>query len=102
MLVSLSLRLRKADEKIAGLTFLNASGKVARLLVDFIPELGKRENENALINLPFSRQELSEMSGVSRETLTRVLNKFQDKGFIKIKGQKIVILNEKKLIEAVN
>lgn len=99
MLSSLSVRLRKTNDKIADLTFLDASGKVARVLIDFIPSLGKHDNNSGqiIIDLPFSRQEIAEMAGVSRETLTRVLNKFQEKSYIKVDGKRIEIVDLKGL-----
>ena len=94
MLASLSSRLRNANEKIADLTFLNASGKVAQMLSNLVQSSGKEdENGRIILDLSFSRQELAEMSGLSRETLIRVLNKFQEKVYIKIEKKRIIVID---------
>jgi CRP/FNR family transcriptional regulator len=43
--------------------------------------------------LPFSRQELADLIGVSRESATRVLIKFKSEGIIDLKGRSIKIVN---------
>lgn len=43
--------------------------------------------------LPFSRQELAELIGVSREGATRVLIKFKSEGIIEMKGRSITVMN---------
>ena len=94
MLARLSRRFRKADEKIASLTFLDALGKVARVLLDFAADRGTLYKGHILLDLPFYRQEISGMAGVSRETLIRILQKFQSMGCLKLNNKKIIILDE--------
>lgn len=94
MLASLSRRLRKTNEKIASLSFFDAYGKVARTLLDFIANQGERHGDQIILNLPFSRQEMANMTGISRETFARILNEFQVRGCLKTEGKKIVILDE--------
>ncbi|MGR3218312.1 MAG: Crp/Fnr family transcriptional regulator [Candidatus Anammoxibacter sp.] len=94
MLALLSRRFRETDEKIASLTFLDALGKVARVLLDFVADRGVRDNGHILLDLPFSRQEISEMAGVSRETLIRIFQKFRAMGCLKLDNKKIIILDE--------
>jgi CRP-like cAMP-binding protein len=95
MLIAVSRRLRKADEKIASLTFSDSYGRVAKVLLDLIEK--KREEEPSLAHvlaLTFSRQELANMAGVSRETFTRMLHEFQVQGCLKVEGKKILVIDE--------
>lgn len=87
-------RLRKADEQIGSLTFLDSFGKVAHTLLDLASQEGERKNGSIVLNLRFTRQELANMAAVSRETLTRILYEFQARGCLKVEGKKIVILDE--------
>lgn len=91
---TLSKRLRKADTKIATLGFLDAYGKVSQVLLDLIANSLKSENKHNIIDSPISRQEMAEMAGVSRETFSRILNKFVSAGYVKLKGRKIIIFNQ--------
>ena len=99
MMVVLSRRLRAANNEIASLNFLDSNGKVARVLLGFATNRGKQESGNIVIDLPISRQEMAEMAGVSRETFSRILNKFKATGCIKVKGKKIIVINQEILKE---
>jgi len=95
MLTELSNRLRTTTENISNLTFFDAYGKVARCLLDLADKIGTREEAGLGIQLTLSRQELANMSGLSRETFARILKEFQVRGCLKVQGKKILILNEK-------
>ncbi|MBI4384668.1 MAG: Crp/Fnr family transcriptional regulator [Nitrospinae bacterium] len=94
MLTVLSRRLRKTDEAIASLTFNDAYGKVARVLLGLMEEQGKRQGDEVVLNLALSRQDLANMAGISRETFIRVLNEFQLRGCLKAERKKIVVFDE--------
>lgn len=95
MLTELSDRLRVTTENISNLTFFDAYGKVAQCLLSLADKLGTREEDGVTMQLTLSRQELANMSGLSRETFARILKEFQVRGCLKVQGKKIVILNEK-------
>ncbi|MGR3319947.1 MAG: Crp/Fnr family transcriptional regulator [Candidatus Anammoxibacter sp.] len=99
MMVVLSRRLRAANDEIASLNFLDSHGKVARVLLAFITNRGKHKNGKVVIDLPISRQEMAEMAGVSRETFSRILNKFKVMGCLEVKGKQIIIINQETLKE---
>lgn len=90
----LSRRLRKTDEKIGNLRFADAYGKVAEIILDIAGESGIKNKSGIVLNLKLSRQGLADFAGVSRETVTRILNEFKKSGCIKMEKGKIIILNE--------
>ncbi|MBN1198161.1 MAG: Crp/Fnr family transcriptional regulator [Bacteroidales bacterium] len=49
--------------------------------------------ESKEFEIPFTRHELSEMIGISRESTTRVLTKFHEEGIISLNDRQIQILN---------
>ena len=93
MLATLNRRLRKADEKIASLTFFDAYGKVAQVLLDLSEEKGKRDGDIISLDLDQSRHEMAKMAGITRETFTRILNEFQVRGCVKVDNKKLLILD---------
>lgn len=97
MIVTLSLRLRQTDQKVGNLAFLKAPRRVARTLLDLAQGQGQRAPEGITLNLRFTRQELAELAGVTRETLTRLLMKFQEHGILTIERRKLFIPDPKKL-----
>ncbi len=94
MVAILCRRLRKTNEKVANLSFFDAYGKVAKILLDLIEVKGVKENNQIILDLPLSRQEMASMSGITRMTLSRILNEFQIRGCLKIEGKKITIFDE--------
>ncbi len=97
MLVLLSRRIRKTDEKIASLRFDDAYGKTARILLDLAEAQGARGADGVVLSVNLTRRELADLAGLSRETLTRTLLAFQQSGCIKLDDKHITILDEKML-----
>lgn len=72
--------------------------RIAHLLLNFKNQYGKVTPKGIEINTPITREDMSNYTGVARETISRKLKKFQDEGIIKIVGnKKIIILDEEKL-----
>lgn len=65
-------------------------GRVAHVLGYFAEEIYLSNT----FNLPLSRQELADLTGVTRESISRILHKFNDENIIQIKGRKISIKNK--------
>ena len=84
MLVELSRRLRRADEKIGGLVLLDVPGRIARLILDAADEAG-----SDLIEKPLTHQTIAQMIGASRETVSRAMKDFQDAGWIAVERRRI-------------
>lgn len=97
ILKTLSLRLRKANRQIETLMFLDAPGRIARTLIDIAEEKGKKVENGICIDLEFTRQELGNLIGVSRETTIRVLKGFEEEGILSIERNHIIIKDMEKL-----
>ncbi len=89
----LSRRLRATDELIRSLAFFDVYGKVARVLLTLVEERGRSTGEGTVIDLRLTHQELAELAGMSRETMTRTLSAFQRAGVLRIEGGMITILS---------
>lgn len=99
LLVTLSHRLRIADRNMESLAFLSAPGRVARLMLELAKEHGQQTAEGVTFSHTMTRQELASLAGTSRETLTRVLMDYQDRGLIHLDKNRLTIKNEAKLKE---
>jgi CRP/FNR family transcriptional regulator, cyclic AMP receptor protein len=99
MIVTLSLRLRRTDQKVGTLVFLKAPRRVARTLLELAQGQGQRTPAGIMIELLFTRLELAELAGVSRETFTRLLTKFQRLGVLTIDRRKLLVPDLRKLEE---
>jgi CRP/FNR family transcriptional regulator/CRP/FNR family cyclic AMP-dependent transcriptional regulator len=99
LLVTLSQRLRTADRNMESLAFLSAPGRVARLLLELGKDHGEKTPEGLTFTHNMTRQELASLAGTSRETLTRVLMDYQDRGIIHLDKNRLTLKNEAKLKE---
>lgn len=99
LLVTLSQRLRTADRNMESLAFLSAPGRVARLLLELGKDHGEKTPEGVTFTHNMTRQELASLAGTSRETLTRVLMDYQDRGIIHLDKNRLTLKNEAKLRE---
>lgn len=82
-------RLRRANQQIYDLTFLNVRARILkRLLALSEPERTEGANE-CTIPHKITHQQLAEMVGAVRETVSKVLQELQDEGLIEIQERKI-------------
>jgi len=71
----------------------SAAEKLAHLLMSWAAEHGK-EGENGLrVPLLMTHEDISQLIGTSRETVTRLLKEFREKKIISIKGAALTIHN---------
>ncbi|WP_297376620.1 Crp/Fnr family transcriptional regulator [uncultured Helcococcus sp.] len=91
-------RIRKAEELIDRLSVISTDVKLAKLLKNLMSLYGKENEDGVMIEFNITQEELGSLSGISRETVSRKLNQFEEEGIIKIVSRgKILILNEAEL-----
>ena len=95
--VSLSLmgelakRLRKSDQHIEALSLNDAEHRIGVSILNLAEEIGViRRGKVTIENLPF-QQDIANMSGTSRETVSRILKVFEDRSLITKDGHKVLI-----------
>lgn len=99
LLTELTKRLRASSMKIKALSLKDAEGKVATVLLQLADEMGKiRHGLVEIDSLPY-QQELANMAGTSRETISRTLHAFAKKGLVELDGSKLRIINYEKFKE---
>jgi CRP/FNR family transcriptional regulator len=75
----------------------SAAEKLARLLMRWIDERGRRTAQGIQIDSEFTHEELAEMICTSRETVTRVLSELKQRRVVSVVGNSILIRNRKAL-----
>lgn len=99
LLQELTQRLRQADMKIKSLTLKDAEGKVATVLLQIADDLGTIKQGKVVIEKLPLQQDLANMAGTSRETISRTLHAFAKKGLVEIEGSTLRIVNYEKFKE---
>ncbi|WP_027340398.1 Crp/Fnr family transcriptional regulator [Halonatronum saccharophilum] len=87
----MSERLRRAQKMIRNLGLKNTTSRTASILLTLAKDYGVEEGNNLQIDLSLTQQELANLIGTSRETISRTLNKFKDDKIITLSRQKITI-----------
>jgi len=99
LLQELTKRLRAADMKIKALSLKDAEGKVATVILQLADDIGMIKRGIVEIEKLPLQQDLANMAGTSRETISRTLHSFAKKGLIELEGSKLRILNYEKFKE---
>jgi CRP/FNR family cyclic AMP-dependent transcriptional regulator len=85
-------RLRKANEQIQDLTFLNARDRILKILLRLSKEHGTLLPSGEMqINLRLTHQQIADMVGAVRETASKILLELQEEGIIKVDQKKIML-----------
>lgn len=102
LLGEMSKRLRRSNRQISSLALMRVYGRVAATLLQLMEERGirtKSKDGQSIIVVKDrpTQQFIADMSGTTRETVSRVLNYFQKKGYIVLDGKDLLILQEEEL-----
>ncbi len=74
-------------------TYKQAFGRLADILLCLADRIFQRCD----FDLPLSRKELAELSGMSPETVIRMLKEFNDEGLIRMEGKSIEVVDYKRI-----
>lgn len=96
ILATLSVRLRRANEMIESLVLLDVGGRLAGYLLRLARESGTPQEEGWYSVSRPTHQVIANTIGASRETVTRLLRQFTDRGLIRMRGSTVWIRAEQR------
>ena len=99
LLKELARRLRKSDRQIASLTLSDAEKRIALCIIRFADEQGVIQNGKVSIPKTPIQQDIANMAGTSRETVSRALGLLEKEDLIERNGRELIILDYKKFIK---
>jgi CRP/FNR family cyclic AMP-dependent transcriptional regulator len=89
----LSQNCQDAYEMIRSLGLSHSVGeKLARLLLEWASD-GETTKDGIRIKISLTHEEIAQLIGTSRETVTRVLSEFREKKFAQLRGSTLMIMN---------
>ncbi|MBF0317259.1 MAG: Crp/Fnr family transcriptional regulator [Nitrospirae bacterium] len=77
------------ENLLEDMAFMDVQSRIASLLMKY--------SENGLVKIPLTHQEIADMTGTSRVSVTRSIIKLRDKGLIETTGDRIKLSDIKKL-----
>ncbi|PCJ42714.1 MAG: cAMP-activated global transcriptional regulator CRP [SAR86 cluster bacterium] len=83
-------RLRNTTQKVADLSFLDATGRIASALLNLSKDPSAITHPDGM-QIRITRQDLGKISNCSREMAGRILKDMQNQGLVKVSGKTIVI-----------
>ena len=99
LLKELARRLRKSDRQIASLSLSDAEKRIALCIIRFADEQGVIQNGKVSIPKTPIQQDIANMAGTSRETVSRALGLLEKEDLIERNGRELMILDYKKFIK---
>ncbi len=91
LMSELAKKLRKSDLQIEALSLSDAEHRIGVSILNLAEDMGVIRNGKVTIqNLPF-QQDIANMAGTSRETVSRVMKTFEDRNLILKEGHTVII-----------
>jgi CRP-like cAMP-binding protein len=91
-------RLRRGDSQIKSLSLQDAVSKVASTLIRIADDSGSIYKGKVTISHLPPQQDLANMAGTSRETISRAIGSLTKLGYLKKEGSRLMILDYDKFI----
>lgn len=97
MLRELAKRLRNTNQQMADLVFSDVPGRVAKALLDLAERFGERTPEGIYVAHDLTQEELAHLVGASRETVNKSLADFTSRGWIRLEGRAVLLIQVQRL-----
>jgi CRP-like cAMP-binding protein len=89
----LAQRRRDVEAKIEHLVFKDVNAKLAGLLLRLATEYGVDDARGTLVALKITHQEMANLIGSTRETVSLTLSQFKRRGLIQTDGRKVILVD---------
>lgn len=93
-------RLRELEERFREVATERVAKRLALVLLRLVKQVGKKSADGVAISL--NREELSQMTGTTLFTISRVLSKWADEGFVVPRREAVIVSDPKRLEAAGN
>ena len=93
----IGLRLKKIQSRVEDLVFRDVPARLAHLLVELSKTEGVAEKQGIRLKVKLTHQEMANLIGCSRETVSSTLGQFRDEGLLQLDGRTMTILDLKGL-----
>ncbi|MFC1620269.1 Crp/Fnr family transcriptional regulator [Candidatus Neomarinimicrobiota bacterium] len=91
LLKEMTSRLRKSDQQIKSLSLSDAEHRIGIAIHRFAEEMGIFKMGQVVIKRVPYQQDIANMAGTSRETVSRMLKSLERKGLVEREGRRLII-----------
>ncbi len=100
LISEMSMELNEADSRIMNLALSDAKTKLVNELLRIGRSIGEENDSNLVIGTKLTHEELAEMTGVTRETVSRALKKLRRDKIIAIDKFRHIAIDKQKAKDA--
>lgn len=93
----IGFRKHQIERKLEDLVFKDVPTRLALLLLSLSDQYGEKTHNEIKLNIILSHQELANLIGSTRETISAFLSQWKKEGIVDSKGRNIILLQENTL-----
>lgn len=95
---SIGLRVKEFNDRVVEMATLQVEQRVAHMVLRLASQAGRKTAEGIEIVMPVTRQDLSEMTGSTLHTISRLLSNWEKKGWVKSGRRRIIVKEAHQLV----
>ena len=92
-------RVGEMNNRIMEMATMHVEQRVANALLRLINQTGKRIDGGIEIDFPITRQNISEMTGTTLHTVSRLLSAWQKQGIVESQRKRVMVRDAHRLVE---
>lgn len=91
-------RVSEMNDRVVEMSTKHVEQRIARALLRLVNQSGKQTDEGIEINFPITRLDVSEMTGTTLHTVSRLLSAWEKDGLVTSKRKKIIVCDPHRLV----
>ncbi len=92
-----SRRRQSVEDRVQHLLFRDVGAKLAELILDLSQKYGVEEDDGTRIAMKITHQEMANLIGSTRETVSLTLSQFRKQNLVRLHKRQVIILDFKEL-----
>ncbi|SMP43487.1 cAMP-binding domain of CRP or a regulatory subunit of cAMP-dependent protein kinases [Neorhodopirellula lusitana] len=98
----IGLRRHRVERRLKNLLFLSNRDRLVHLLLDLAEQFGIRDTDGIRLRIKLAHQEIANLMGSTRETVTILLGQLKSEGMVDVGRQRIVLVQAEQLAMSVH
>lgn len=87
----IGFRMRRIESRVEDLVFRDVPARLAHLLIQLSKDHGKGMPEGISLQIKLTHQEMANLIGAIRETVSAILGEWKKEGLIAVEGRRIIL-----------
>ncbi|MGH7274483.1 MAG: Crp/Fnr family transcriptional regulator, partial [Nitrospiria bacterium] len=95
----IGFRLRRIESRIEELVYRDVPARLAHLLLEISKEFGQQEANGIRLGIRLTHQEIANLIGSTRETVSATLGEFRRQGLLRLDSRFIILIRLQELAQ---